>query len=51
MEGRPKRAGGWPGQRGEARRQLRHDPRALGRREIHPARDLVERAAAADAKP
>src|SRR3984957_10832003 len=38
------------GERGEARRQLRHDPRAFGRREIAPAPDLIERAAAADAE-
>src|SRR5580704_10248891 len=44
------RAGSGAGQRREARRQLRHDPRALGRREIAPAGDLVERAAAADAE-
>ena len=29
---------------------MRHDPRALGRSEIEPAPDLIERAAAADAQ-
>src|ERR1700693_3308029 len=43
------RAGSGVGERGEARRQLRHDPRAFGGCEIAPARDLIERAAAADA--
>src|ERR1700722_4611922 len=44
------RAGSRAGQRGKARRQLRHDPRAFGRSDITPAPDLVERAATADAK-